>query len=605
ELDKLGGAAWQARKARVKQRIRDITQHLLKVAAQRAIRESDPLTAPAGTFDEFCARFPYAETEDQQRAIDEVLTDMAAGKPMDRLVCGDVGFGKTEVALRAAFVAAMSGKQVAVVTPTTLLCRQHFKTFTDRFRGFPVTVRQLSRLVTTKDANQIKADLKEGKVDIIIGTHALLSKSIAFADLGLVIVDEEQHFGVSQKERLKELRGDIHVLTLTATPIPRTLQLALTGIREMSLITTAPVDRLAVRTFVLPFDPVVIREAVLREQFRGGQIFYVCPRIEDLDQVAERIRKLVPEVKIVTAHGQMPAAALEKAMTAFYDRSYDLLLATNIIESGLDIPSANTMIIHRADILGLSQLYQLRGRIGRSKLRGYCYLTTPPGKALTQTAEKRLEVMQTLDQLGAGFTLASHDLDIRGAGNLLGEEQSGQVREVGVELYQHLLEEAVAEARGEVRDAQKQEWAPQINLGTAVLIPEAYVSDLSVRLGLYRRVAGLENDQEAEAFAAEMIDRFGPLPNEVENLLRIVAVKRLCRTAGIERIEAGPKGAVLSFRGNRFARPEKLIDFISRRSEIISVRPDHKLVYRQDWLDADARVSGVRKLMDKLAEMAA
>ena len=605
ELDKLGGAAWQARKARVKQRIRDIAAQLMKVAAQRAIKESDPLTAPAGLFDEFCARFPYAETEDQQRAIDDVLTDMASGKPMDRLVCGDVGFGKTEVALRAAFVAAMGGKQVAVVAPTTLLSRQHFKNFTERFRGFPLKVRQLSRLVGTKETKETKEELKEGKVDIVIGTHALLAKSIEFADLGLLIVDEEQHFGVGQKERLKELRGDVHVLTLTATPIPRTLQLALTGIREMSLITTAPVDRLAVRTFVLPFDPVVIREAILREQFRGGQIFYVCPRIEDLEQVSERVRKLVPEIKLVTAHGQMPATALEKAMTAFYDRSYDMLLATNIIESGLDIPTANTMIIHRADILGLSQLYQLRGRIGRSKLRGYCYLTTIPNKALTQTAEKRLEVMQTLDQLGAGFTLASHDLDIRGAGNLLGEEQSGQVREVGVELYQSLLEEAVMEARGQAKAAAKQDWAPQINLGTSVLIPEEYVTDLSVRLGLYRRIATLENDQEAEAFAAEMIDRFGKLPEEVENLLKIVAVKRLCRAAGIERIEAGPKGAVLSFRGNRFARPEKLIDFISRRSEIMSVRPDHKLVYRQEWMDADARVSGVRKLMDKLAEMAA
>lgn len=604
ELDKLGSAAWQSRKARVKQRIKDIANHLLKVAAHRAIRESEVLQISSGLFDEFCARFAYSETEDQQRAIDDVLTDLAAGKPMDRLVCGDVGFGKTEVALRAAFVSAMSGKQVAVVTPTTLLCRQHFKTFSERFRGFPIQVRQLSRLVSSKEAKETKEALKEGKVDIVIGTHALLSKSIEFSDLALLIIDEEQHFGVSQKERLKELRGDIHVLTLTATPIPRTLQLALTGIREMSLITTPPVDRLAVRTFVLPFDPVVIREAILREQFRGGQIFYVCPRIEDLEEVAEQVRKLVPEVKIATAHGQMPATVLEKAMTAFYDRSYDMLLATNIIESGLDIPSANTMIIHRADILGLAQLYQLRGRIGRSKLRGYCYLTTIPNKNLTETAQKRLEVMQTLDQLGAGFTLASHDLDIRGAGNLLGEEQSGQVREVGVELYQQLLEEAVAEARGDLSTQQKQEWAPQINLGMSVLIPELYVEDLSIRLSLYRRIADLENDQEAEAFAAEMIDRFGPLPDEVENLLRIVAVKRLCRNAGVERIEAGPKGAVLSFRDNRFSRPDRLIDFISKRSEIVSVRPDHRLVYRQDWIDANIRVTGVRKLMDKLVDMA-
>src|SRR5688572_29410488 len=373
----------------------------------------------------------------------------------------------------------MSGKQIAVVTPTTLLCRQHFKTFTERFHGFPITVRQMSRLVTNKDMAETKDALKAGRVDIVIGTHALLSKSIEFANLGLLIVDEEQHFGVVQKERLKELRGDVHVLTLTATPIPRTLQLALTGIREMSLITTPPVDRLAIRTFVLPYDPVIVREAILREQFRGGQVFYVCPRIEDLDALAERIRKLVPEIKLVVAHGKMSPTQLENAMNAFYDRQYDILLSTNIIESGLDIPNANTMIMHRADMFGLAQLYQLRGRIGRAKLRGYAYLTTPPGKALTETALRRLEVMQTLDQLGAGFTLASHDLDIRGAGNLLGDEQAGRVREGGVELYQHLLEEAVREARGTEKVAA-QDWTPQINIGMPVLIPESYVQDLNV-----------------------------------------------------------------------------------------------------------------------------
>jgi transcription-repair coupling factor (superfamily II helicase) len=557
-----------------------------------------------GLFDEFCARFPYAETEDQQRAIAEVIADLANGRPMDRLVCGDVGFGKTEVALRAAFVAAMSGKQVAVVTPTTLLCRQHFKTFTERFQGFPVTIRQMSRLVAAKDVAETKDLLKAGRVDIVIGTHALLAKGIEFAKLGLLIVDEEQHFGVVQKERLKEMRGDVHVLTLTATPIPRTLQLALSNIREMSLITTPPVDRLAVRTFVLPYDPVIVREAIMREHFRGGQIFYVCPRIEDLDTVAARLRSLVPEIKFVMAHGRMSPTHLEKAMNAFYDGSYELLLATNIIESGLDIPTANTMVIHRADMFGLAQLYQLRGRIGRSKLRGYAYLTTPPGKALTETAQRRLEVMQTLDQLGAGFSLASHDLDIRGAGNLLGDEQSGHVREVGVELYQHLLEEAVREARG-AEKVVAPDWTPQINIGMPVLIPESYAQDLNVRLGLYRRIADLATEQEIDAFAAELIDRFGPLPVEAENLLQVVALKQLCRSSGVERLEIGPKGAVIAFKDNRFARPEKLVDFITRRQSIVTLRTDHRLVYRQDWVDTKARMSGVKKLMQNLVSIAA
>ncbi len=605
QLDKLGGAAWQARKARVKQRIRDIAAQLMKTAAVRTLKQADPMLPPEGLYDEFCARFRYAETEDQLKAIEDVLEDLGSGKPMDRLVCGDVGFGKTEVALRAAFVAALSGKQVAVVTPTTLLCRQHAKTFTERFAGLPVKVRQLSRLVGAKDTTAIKNEVKEGKVDIVIGTHALLAKSIEFANLGLMIVDEEQHFGVTQKERLKELRGDVHVLTLTATPIPRTLQLALTGIREMSLITTAPVDRLAVRSFVLPYDPVVIREAIMREHFRGGQIFYVCPRIEDLDTLAERLRNLVPEIKFVMAHGRMTPAQLEKAMTAFYDGSYQMLLATNIIESGLDIPTANTIIMHRADMFGLAQLYQLRGRVGRSKLRGYAYLTTAPGKKLTDTAHRRLEVMQTLDQLGAGFTLASHDLDIRGAGNLLGDEQSGHVREVGVELYQQLLEEAVREARGEVMAAKTQEWTPQINIGMSVLIPEEYVTDLNIRLGLYRRIASLDSQAEIDAFAAELIDRFGKLPQEVENLLLIVAIKKMCRQANVEKVEAGPKGAVLTFHKNRFEQPAKLIDFITKRSTIIAMRPDHRLVYRQDWNDTKARVGGVKKLMQNLVALVA
>ena len=605
DLDRLGGVNWQARKARVKQRLKDIADRLIKIAAARQTNAGEVFEPPAGLYDEFAARFPYPETEDQQRAIDDTLSDLAAGRPMDRLICGDVGFGKTEIALRAAFVTVMGGAQVAVVVPTTLLARQHFKTFSERFAGLPVRIAQISRLVTPRDAAEAKRGLADGTLDIVIGTHALMAKSIQSKALGLLVVDEEQHFGVKQKERLKELRASVHVLTLSATPIPRTLQLAMSGVKEMSLIATPPVDRLAVRTFVMPYDPVVVREAIQREHFRGGQIFYVCPRIEDVPELSERLRKLVPEIKVVAVHGQMPPSQLEKAMTAFYDRQYDLLLSTNIIESGLDIPSANTMIVHRADMFGLAQLYQLRGRIGRSKIRAYAYLTLPPGRLLSAAAEKRLNVMQTLDTLGAGFTLASHDMDIRGAGNLLGEEQSGHIREVGIELYQQMLEEAIAAQRsGAVPDQTKPPFTPQISIGTSVLIPEAYVADLSVRLGLYRRLASLVDAGEIESFAAELIDRFGPLPEEVENLLQIVTIKRRCVDAGIEKVDAGPKGAVISFHQDRFAQPEALIAFIQKRADKVKLRPDHKMVFQQTWQDPTARARGVKRLIDELAGLA-
>jgi transcription-repair coupling factor (superfamily II helicase) len=606
QLDRLGGAAWQGRKARVKQRIREIAGELIRVAAERQVRPGEVVTPPEGIYEEFAARFPYPETEDQLRAIEDTLADMAAGRPMDRLICGDVGFGKTEIALRAAFIAAFSGAQVAVVVPTTLLARQHYRSFTERFAGLPVKIAQLSRLVATKDAKQIKEDIAAGRIEIVIGTHALLAKDVRFAHLGLVIVDEEQHFGVVQKERLKQLKADVHVLTLTATPIPRTLQLALSGVREMSIIATPPVDRLAVRTFVMPFDPVVVREAILRERDRGGQVFYVAPRISDLDEVRTELRKIVPEIRVCMAHGRMPADELESVMNAFDERAYDLLLSTNIIESGLDIPSANTLIVHRADMFGLAQLYQLRGRIGRSKLRAYAYLTLPEKKKLAPTAQRRLEVMQTLDTLGAGFQLASHDLDIRGAGNLLGDEQSGHIREVGIELYQHMLEEAVATARTEDGGGmvREEEWSPQITIGTPVLIPEDYVFDLSVRLGLYRRIAALADRRESEAFAAELIDRFGKLPAEVENLLQIIAIKRACREAGVERVEAGPKGAVITLRGNRFANPAGLVELIQSQAGRLRLRPDQKLVYLRNWDDEATRLKGVAGLLHTLVKIA-
>jgi len=603
-LDKLGGVAWQSRKAKLKQRIRDMAEKLIKVAAMRELRQAPILNPPDGTYDEFSARFQYEETEDQVTSINAVLEDLASGRPMDRLVCGDVGFGKTEVALRASLIAVLAGKQVAVVVPTTLLARQHYHTFAERFRGFPVKIAQASRLVSAKELAEVKKGLKDGDIDIVIGTHALLGKTIEFADLGLLIVDEEQHFGVKHKERLKQLREDVHVLTLTATPIPRTLQLALSGVREMSLISTPPVDRLAVRTYVTPFDPMTLREALLRERFRGGQTFFVVPRISDLDDAAAFLQEHAPELKVARAHGQMPSSELDQVMNAFYDRQYDVLLSTTIVESGLDIPSANTLIVYRSDMFGLAQLYQLRGRVGRSKIRAYAYFTIPADMRITPAAEKRLKVLQSLDTLGAGFILASHDLDIRGAGNLLGEEQSGHIREVGFELYQSMLEEAIAALKGGEGAMIEDQWSPRINLGTSVLIPDEYVPDLQVRLGLYRRLSGVESTDAIEAFAAELIDRFGPLPEEVRHLLDVVEIKGLCRQAGIEQIDAGPKGAVIAFRNNSFANPEGLIDFLREAGKQVKLQPDHRLIFYANWPNPEDRLAGPRELLKRLAKIA-
>ena len=606
QLDRLGGAAWQARKSKAKERLREMAEGLIKIAAARMLNASPSVDPPQGLFDEFCARFPYEETEDQLNAIADVLGDLSAGRPMDRLICGDVGFGKTEVALRAAFVMAMTGQQVAIVCPTTLLARQHYKTFTERFAGWPIKVRQLSRLVPAKDAAETREGLAKGEIEIIVGTHAILAEQVKFKDLGMVIVDEEQHFGVKHKEKLKALRADVHMLTLSATPIPRTLQMALSGIREMSIIATPPVDRLAVRTYVSPSDPVVIREALLREKYRGGQAYYVAPRINDLPALERFLREQVPEVRFVVGHGQMSPTQLEEVMSAFYDGQFDVLLSTTIVESGLDIPSANTLIVHRADMFGLSQLYQLRGRVGRAKQRAYAYLTTPLDKPVTPAAEKRLKLLQSLDSLGAGFQLASHDLDIRGGGNLLGDEQSGHIKEIGVELYQQMLEDAVAELKAggaeEVVDARG--WSPQINAGAAVLIPEDYVPDLNVRLSLYRRLSEAEHPSEREALAAELIDRFGPLPKEAGQLLKVVAIKGLCRQANVSKIDVGPKGAVVSFRDDNFDNPMGLIGLVQQRLASWKLRPDHKLVVKGEWDTPDSRLGAAEKILTDLAKVA-
>lgn len=604
QLDKLGGVAWQSRKAKLKKRLREMAGELIKIAAMRQLREAPVLAPPAGAYDEFVARFPYEETEDQTASIEAVLGDMQSGRPMDRLVCGDVGFGKTEVALRAAFVAAMNGLQVAIVVPTTLLARQHSRTVMERFKNLPLKLAQASRLVSAKDLTDVKDGIKNGTIDIVVGTHALLGKQIDFQRLGLLVIDEEQHFGVTHKERLKQLREDVHVLTLSATPIPRTLQLALTGVRELSLITTPPVDRLAVRTYISQFDPVILIDALKRERDRGGQTYYVAPRISDLEEVSEFLREAVPHLKVAVAHGQLAPTELEDIMTAFYEGQYDVLLATAIVESGLDVPNANTLIVHRADMFGLAQLYQLRGRVGRSKRRAYAYFTTPPGKALTEGAEKRLKVLQSLDTLGAGFSLASHDLDIRGAGNLLGEEQSGHIREVGFELYQSMLEEAVAALKGGDLEAADQ-WSPEISIGLSVLIPETYVADLQLRLGLYRRLSALETREEIDAFAAELVDRFGELPAEVDHLLDVMEIKGLCRIAGIAKVDAGTKGCVISFHRNTFANAQGLAQFLQASRGKAKVQPDHKIVFKGDWDLPQVRFKGVRALVSTLAEIAA
>jgi transcription-repair coupling factor (superfamily II helicase) len=605
-LDRLGGEAWQRRKAKLKERITAIAHELIATAAQRALRPGVTMELDPSAYASFVDRFPYSETEDQDRVITEVLDDLASGTPMDRLVCGDVGFGKTEVAMRAAFAAAMSGYQVAVIAPTTLLARQHFSNFVERFADTPLQLGRLSRLVPATEAAKTRDGLADGSIDIVIGTHAVLSKTVNFKRLGLVIVDEEQRFGVNHKEQLKALKTDVHMLTLTATPIPRTLQMAMSGLRELSVIQTPPVDRLAVRTYVMPWDEVVMREALLREHYRGGQSFFVVPRISDLPEIEDFIREQVPEVKFVTAHGQMSAGEIEERMTAFYDKRYDVLLSTTIIESGLDIPSANTLIIHRADRFGLAQLYQLRGRVGRSKLRAYAYLTQPVDRVLNETAEKRLKVLSDLDSLGAGFQLASHDLDIRGAGNLVGDEQSGHIKEVGFELYQSMLEDAILEVRAESQGLAKprEGFSPQITIDAPILIPEDYVPDLSVRMALYRRLNDLDGALEIEGLAAEIADRFGAIPEPTQNLLKLIEIKQNALVAQVSKIECGARGALVSFHEDRPPNVAGLLAYVERLGATAKLRPDSKLVITRNWPDPASKLNGCLQLSKGLAGLA-
>lgn len=611
KLDKLGSSHWQARKAKMKKRIKFIAEELIKIAATRELKKSQEFISDQALYTEFCARFPYNETEDQLNSISQIEEDLSSGKPMDRLICGDVGFGKTEIAMRAAFLVASSEghNQVAVISPTTLLCRQHYLNFKERFAGFALNIRDLSRLTLKKEAKLTKQGLKEGSVDIVIGTHSLLAKSIEFKKLGLVIIDEEQQFGVVQKERFKQLRANVNILSLSATPIPRTLQMALSGIKDLSIIATPPVDRLSIRSFTMPFDPIVVRNALLREFHRGGKSFFVVPKIKNLHESFDKLSKLVPEIKIIVAHGQMPPQELDQAMSDFYEGKYDLLISTNIIGSGLDLPSANTIIVHHADLFGLAQLYQMRGRVGRSKIRAYAYFTTNPKKMPTKQAMLRLEVMQSLDSLGAGFNIASHDMDIRGFGNLVGDEQSGHVREVGVELYQEMLHEAIMNLKQNNISGNDEETteklSPIINLGIPVLIPETYISDVQLRLGLYRRIALVEEEQEIEAIAIELIDRFGKFPNEVNNLLEIMKIKLLCKKIGIEKIDAGSKGLVIGFYKNTFKNPEALINFVYTNPLRSKIRSDQKLVLLQDNENTNLRIKETKASLENLLRMVA
>lgn len=600
KCDKLGAAAWQARKARVREKLLDMAENLIKVAAAREMRRRPAYHKPEGLYDEFVSGFPFVPTSEQKQAIDDVEADLFSDRPMDRLVVGDVGFGKTEVALRAAFVAAADGRQVAIIVPTTLLARQHYTGFKKRFAGFPLNVAMLSRLTKPAEARAAKEGLKNGNVDIVIGTHALLAKDIHFHNLGLVVIDEEQRFGVRHKEKLKELKNLVDVLTLTATPIPRTMQMSMSGLRSLSTITTPPVDRLAVRTFLMGFDAKSIREAILREVFRGGQVYVVTPRVEGIERLADNLRKIVPEAKIRVAHGQMNRDELDDVMTDFYDGQFNVLVSTTIVESGIDVPKANTIIINQANRFGLAQLYQLRGRVGRSKVRAYAYLLLPHGGRMTDQAHKRLQVLQRLDGLGAGFTLASYDLDIRGPGNLLGDEQSGHIREVGFELYNQMLKEAIDAIRygHKYSDETSTEWSPALNLGLTYRIPEDYVADLSLRMQMYRRLSS--EAEGIEDLRDEMRDRFGELPQEVEALLEVVKLRNRCKVLGIEKVDVGDKGTVVAFRNGKFENPQGLLQYILSQPGLVSLRPDHKIVLHRRWLDAKTRLRGMQEFLTQL-----
>lgn len=612
QLDRLGAAAWKNRKEKVRTRIKVAAEELLKIAAARHLKKAPIFVAEQHFYDEFKAKFGFVETEDQAQAIAEVEEDLSKGSPMDRLICGDVGFGKTEVALRAAAIVAASkdSTQIAIVAPTTLLVRQHYKNFSKRFADTGVKIAQLSRLVSASESKKIRQELESGHVQIVIGTHALLQKTIKFKNLALVIIDEEQHFGVAQKERLKELRNEVHVLTLSATPIPRTLQMSLTGVKDLSLIATPPLDRLAVRNFVMPYDSVIVREAVLREHNRGGRIFFVVPRVSDVNEMEARLKILLPEIKIAHGHGQMSPAELDKIMNDFSDGKIDLLVSTTIVESGIDISEANTIIIYKPEMFGLAQLYQLRGRVGRGKIRAYCYFMFDNRKKISEDSRKKLEIMQNLDSLGIGFTVASHDMDIRGSGNLLGDEQSGHVKETGVELYQQMLLETIADLKNNPQHLQNNESAKveidfsvQIKLGISLLIPEDYMQDLGLRMSFYKKIAAISNDEDQEKLTDEMNDRFGKIPQEISNLMEIAKLKSFCKKLAVEKLEANSEGIIVSFKDNQFKAPDKLLQMIFSSKNRVKLYSGQKVLFLCDVKTTELKISSAQNILNQLQKL--
>jgi transcription-repair coupling factor (superfamily II helicase) len=601
-LDRLGSPVWTRTKERARRSVMELAVELLDVEAFRSVHRRESFVEVDAGFEDFAAQFPFEETPGQQSAIDDVVADLETSKPMDRVVCGDVGYGKTEVAMRAAYLAAMGGKQVAFLVPTTVLARQHFDTLRRRFDGYPLRVAMLSRFNTAAENRRVIAGLADGGIDIVVGTHRLLQRDVSFSRLGLLVVDEEHRFGVRAKERVKRMRREIDILTMTATPIPRTLQLALSGVRDLSLIETPPVDRLAIRTYVAHEDDGLTRQAVSRELARGGQAFVVHNRVASIAMVARRVEELIPEARVAVAHGRMRERELETVMLDFLEQRSDVLVCTSIIESGLDIPNANTIVVHRADGFGLAQLYQIRGRVGRSHRRAYAYLLVPGADLITEDARRRLAVLRELDDLGSGFRVAAHDMEIRGAGNLLGREQSGQIAAVGFDLFMRMLEEAAAELGGRPHLAAVE---PEVELGGDAFIPEEYIEDVGERLMVYKRLAGAANAGSVEAMGEELADRFGALPPEVDDVLRVMALRPTLKSLGVESLKAAASGANFAvaarFHGSSSVAPERLAGLVAESPESFALRPDGTLVVRMDKEDWRAMVDELAVILGGLA----
>ncbi|HHF0414379.1 TPA: transcription-repair coupling factor [Haemophilus influenzae] len=602
-LHKLGNEAWAKSRQKAAEKIRDVAAELLDVYAQREAKKGFAFKYDREEFQQFAATFPFEETYDQEMAINAVISDMCQPKAMDRLVCGDVGFGKTEVAMRAAFLAVMNHKQVAVLVPTTLLAQQHYENFKDRFANLPVNVEVLSRFKTAKEQKQILENLAEGKVDILIGTHKLIQSDVKFNDLGLLIIDEEHRFGVGQKEKIKQLRANIDILTLTATPIPRTLNMAMNGIRDLSIISTPPARRLSIKTFVRQNDDLVVREAILREILRGGQVYYLHNDVASIENTAEKLTALVPEARVIVGHGQMRERELERVMSDFYHQRYNVLVCSTIIETGIDVPTANTIIIERADHFGLAQLHQLRGRVGRSHHQAYAYLLTPPPKMMTKDAERRLDALENLDNLGAGFILATHDLEIRGAGELLGNEQSGQIESIGFSLYMELLDAAV-KALKEGREPSLEELTEQqadIELRVPALLPDDYLGDVNMRLSFYKRIAAAESKAELDELKVELIDRFGLLPDATKNLLQITELRLLVEPLNVVRIDAGTQGGFIEFSAKAQVNPDKFIQLIQKEPIVYRFDGPFKFKFMKDLSDNKVRLEFVVDLLRTIA----